>query len=122
MKKMKELKEIIEDTLDVKIKTQELHDLDDLLNSKNDFTFEVDGGEYRFISDNLIEDIYHDEQIDLIEEVFLGGKELPSWIEIDWDKTINNVFISEDTVTIFQVTMALKKLLITTMKRGIYLE
>ena len=92
---MKELKEIIEDTLEVKITTKELKILEDMLYSQNDFTYDIDGGEYRFISDNLIEDIYHDEQIYFIEECFLGGKELPSWIEIDWDKTINNVFISD---------------------------
>lgn len=92
---MKELNEIIVDTLDVEVTTKQLHELDDMFNSKNDFTFEFEYKEYRFISDNMIEDIYHDEQIDLIEECFLGGKQLPSWIEIDWDKTINNVYESD---------------------------
>lgn len=92
---MKELKEIIEYTLDAKLPTKDLTLLDEMLNTQNDFVFEIDGGEYRFISDNLIEDIYHDEQMELIEDCFLGGKELPSWIEIDWDKTIDNVYQSD---------------------------
>ena len=95
MKKLKELKELIEDALEVNATTSNLIDLDDKFDTDNDFCFEIDGNEYRFISGNVIEDTYFDEQKDLIEECYLRGKELPHWIEIDWEKTIDNVLSSD---------------------------
>lgn len=55
-----------------------------------DFYIELDGNEYRFILEGSIDDIYYDSQKDLIEECFMP-KDFPSWIEIDWDETIENV-------------------------------
>jgi hypothetical protein len=57
----------------------------------SDFTVEIDGGEYRFISEDVIRDIAQEEISDLVQECYLGGqKELPWWIEIDWNKTVQN--------------------------------
>ena len=92
---MEDLKEIIADKLDIILSEEQFENLDELLNTQIDFTFEIDGAEYRFICDDVIHDIYHDEQVELIEDCFLGGKELPNWIEIDWNKTIDNVYQSD---------------------------
>lgn len=95
MSNLKELKELIADNLDAKMNKKELEYLDDQLAYDNDFTIEIDGNEYRFISEKTIEDTYFDEQKDLIKEIYLGGKELPYWIEIDWEATIENVLSSD---------------------------
>lgn len=58
-------------------------------NNFNDFTFEFDENEYRIISDDSIERIYREEK----EETIRGWYDLsniPDFIEIDWDKTIDN--------------------------------
>ena len=86
------LQGIINDSLGITISYIELDDLENEMSKSNDFTIDLDGCQYRFISENTIEDTYHDEQMDLIKECFLDGKDLPWWFEIDWDKTIENVF------------------------------
>jgi hypothetical protein len=90
-----ELQEIINDSLGIDISVDELEDLDCEMSKSNDFSIEINGCEYRFISENTIEDVYFDEQKDLIEDCYLGGKELPWWFEIDWGKTIDNVLSSD---------------------------
>lgn len=92
MEDTKLLKENLELCTDCKIKRSKLVEIEDLMYEENDFTIELDNKEFRFISENTIEATYHDEQKDLIEDCFLGGKELPWWIEIDWEQTIENVF------------------------------
>lgn len=90
-----ELQEIISDSLGIHISQDELEELDIEMNKKNDFHLEIGGNEYRFISESSIEDIYYDGQVELIKECYLGGKELPWWIEIDWEKTVENVLSSD---------------------------
>ena len=91
---MKDLIEFIDEVeyiLDIKLTETEAEELSFAFDNDTDFYIELDGGEYRFISENTIDDIYHDEQMELIKELYFDGKEFPWWIEIDWDKTIENV-------------------------------
>lgn len=70
----------------------ELHDnLIDLESANNfdDFTFEFDGNDYRIISDDSIETIYREEMEDIIKDCY-DLSNIPNFIEIDWDKTIEN--------------------------------
>ena len=62
---------------------------------KEDFTIELGGNEYRFISECSIEDIYYEEQVELIKECYFDNKDLPWWVEIDWEKTVENVLYSD---------------------------
>ena len=89
------LKENLELYTECKIKRSKLVEIEDLMYEENDFTIELDNKEFRFISENTIEAIYYDEQKDLIQDCFLGGKQLPLWIEIDWESTIENVLNSD---------------------------
>lgn len=87
-----ELTEIINDSLSVNITEVEVEELYEIMCKENDFSREIDGKEYRFISENTIEDTYYDEQLELIKELYFPNENLPWWIEIDWDRTIENVF------------------------------
>lgn len=53
-----------------------------------DFTVELEGAEYRFISSKVIDDVYYFETVDLIKDSY--NLEVPHFIEIDWDKTVEN--------------------------------
>jgi len=90
-----ELQEIITDSLGIDVSQDELEALDVETSRSNDFHLEIGGNEYRFISEKTIEDIYQEEQEELIKECYLGGNELPWWIEIDWEKTVENVLSSD---------------------------
>jgi hypothetical protein len=87
----------IELELDIKLTNQEARILLNSLFDKEDedFTIDLCGNEYRFISECSIEDIYYEEQLELIKENYFDNKDLPWWIEIDWEKTIENVFNSD---------------------------
>lgn len=65
------------------IETEERHD---------DFTIEFDGAEYRLISEDDIWGIYKDGIRDITEECYLDGKELPSFLSVDWEETAKNCF------------------------------
>lgn len=84
-------KDLIEQ-LGTDISKDEWFELIELLDNQIDFIFEIDGIDYRFIDENNIWDIYYDEQKELIEELYLPNINKQWWIEIDWDKTIDNVF------------------------------
>ena len=89
------LKENLELNTDCKIKKSKLIEIEDLMCYENEFFIYIENKQFRFISENTIQNIYHDEQKDLIEECYLGGKQLPDWIEIDWESTIENVLQSD---------------------------
>lgn len=76
--------------LDIKITKDEWSEFKEKYGD-DDFHIEMGGNEYRFILEGSIDDIYYDSQKDLIEECFMPREGLPSWIEIDWDTTIENV-------------------------------
>ena len=62
--------------------------LDKIIFDLVDFCVELDGEEYRFIYEHAIDDIYAEEQRDFIEQELPS---LPSYVEIDWEQTIENV-------------------------------
>ena len=95
MEEIVEVIEIIEAELSIELHTDDAENLIDEMYCKNDFTIEIDGGEYRFINDSEIWDIYFEEQKDLIEELYLPRMTDLWWIEIDWDATINNLLNSD---------------------------
>ena len=92
MEEIVEVIDIVQNELGIEVHTDDAENLIDEMYCKNDFTIEIDGGEYRFINDSEIWDIYFDEQKDLIEELYLPNLTREWWIAIDWDTTITNVF------------------------------
>lgn len=82
--------EIIDD-LDVTPTQEELENLLEKIDFKVDFEIELDGKEYRFIQSDYIDDIYFESQMELIKDCYFPREDLPWWIEIDWEKTIENV-------------------------------
>ena len=63
------------------------------LTDSGDFTLGIDGQEFRLIDEEYIRDIAQEEISETIKECYLqtfDGKDLPWWIEIDWDKTVQN--------------------------------
>jgi hypothetical protein len=89
------LKENLELYTECKIKRSKLVEIEDLMYEENDFTIELDNKEFRFISENTIEATYYDSQKELIEEVYFPKENLPWWIEIDWEQTIENVLSAD---------------------------
>ncbi len=71
------------------------------IETSHDFTMEIGGGEYRFIEEAYIREIAQEEIWDTICECYLSqtaaGKdgELPWWIEIDEEKTVQNCIDSD---------------------------
>ena len=65
-----------------------LHDTDE------DFYVELEGGEYRFIHEQDIWDIYVEGIEEITKECYLcvGQKDLPWWISIDWEKTAETCY------------------------------
>jgi len=61
----------------------------------DDFTFELDGNEYRIISENSIWDIYVETIKEIIDDCYdLKLDDIPSFIafEIDWEQTAQNAY------------------------------
>ena len=59
-------------------------------------TIELDGMEFRLINEDAIREIYQDEQEELIKDCYFPNlKEIPWWLEIDWEKTVDNVLNSD---------------------------
>ena len=59
----------------------------------NDFYVVLeDGREYRFINDADIEDIFHEECMQTIQDCY-NLENIPSFIEIDWKATTNNCLV-----------------------------
>lgn len=56
----------------------------------DDFFFETDCAEFRIIDEQVIDDIWHSEIIDLIKECYPDLRQLPKFVEIDWDQTAEN--------------------------------
>ena len=78
------IKGILEDLTEADINT-----LEDTMSCETDFTLAVeDGREYRFIGTAVIENIYAEECKQTIEDCY--DIDLPDFIEIDWEATINN--------------------------------
>lgn len=85
--------EFISYELDLSINRDEVRELLDQLNSENDFWIEIDGQEYRFIHADVIWETYKEAIEETTKDCYLGGNELPWWIEIDWEKTAENCLL-----------------------------
>ena len=62
---------------------------------EDDFSFELDGNEYRIISESEIWDIYVDEIKNLVNDCYdLKLDQVPEFIalSIDWEKTAENAY------------------------------
>lgn len=53
--------------------------------------YEIDGMDFRIIHEDCIDGIHTEEIEELTKECYLGGADIPYWIEIDWEKTAENV-------------------------------
>jgi hypothetical protein len=59
----------------------------------SDFCIEIDGEEFRIIQEDSIRDIAQEEIAETIKDCYLSQSsngDLPWWIEIDWNKTVQN--------------------------------
>ena len=58
-----------------------------------DFLWETESGEYRIINEDVIFEVYKDEIRQTTQDNYLNGLDLDNywWIEIDWEKTAQNV-------------------------------
>lgn len=98
---MKNLTEQL-DFLEIKNK-KELKKLLEMMVNNNDFIFEfVNGQEYRVINDEVIYEIYCDEQEETLLDVYPHiFKDLPWWVELDLDKTIQNILDADGYGNLF---------------------
>lgn len=87
----RDILEMIQD-LQLDINRDEVREIERYLNSDNDFYVEIDGEEYRFINEDAIWDIYVEGIEEITKECYLciGQKDLPWWIDIDWEGTAEN--------------------------------
>lgn len=72
-----------------------LEELADKIESSDDFWIELDGNEYRIISDSSIWEIYVEEIKNITEDCYsdvIKLDDLPHWLafEIDWEQTAKN--------------------------------
>ena len=72
---------------------EEIVSLKDLIAEDVDFTFiPHSGGEYRLIHTDVIEEVFHDECKQTIEDCYDMG-DVPSFVEIDWKATTDNCLV-----------------------------
>ena len=90
------------DFLEIKNKT-EFKELLEMMVNNNDFIFEFKNGEeYRIINDEVIYEIYCDEQEETLLDVYPHiFKDLPWWVELNLDKTINNILDADGYGNLF---------------------
>ena len=62
-----------------------------------DFTCDIDGSEYRFIHEDAIERIHRQEIEELVNDCYLGGKEIPDVVRryFDYDSFARDCRISD---------------------------
>jgi len=83
------------DISDDDIKQEYIDTIENAIESDNS-TIELDSMEFRIINEDAIREIYQDEQEELIKDCYLSNlKEIPWWLEIDWEKTVENVLDSD---------------------------
>ncbi len=87
----RQILEFIHEELELDIYRDEVREIISKLNSENDFTVDIDCGEYRFIHEDVIWDIYV-EEIKMITEDCYDIK-APHWLAIDWEETARNCFV-----------------------------
>lgn len=87
---LREIKDILEIT---QFDSNELQELCDNL-TDDDFNVELDGAEYRFIADGVIEAIFEESVRELIEDCY-GLDDMPSIISchLDWDGIVRDCMV-----------------------------
>jgi|SaaInlStandDraft_1057018.scaffolds.fasta_scaffold00360_34 hypothetical protein len=87
--KLSTIREMYDNLLDLDIETtkEERHELLNSINAENDFYWEADGAEYRIICEDVIEEIHTEE----LKDALCADFEKLWWIEVDWEKTAQNV-------------------------------
>jgi len=86
----RQILEFIEEQLYLDIDKEEVEEIENQLNSCNDFMTHIDGCEYRFIHEDIIWGTYV-EKIRQITEDCYNIPEL-HWLSIDWEETAENCF------------------------------
>ena len=86
----RQILEFIEEQLYLDIDKEEVKEIENQLNSCNDFMTHIDGCEYRFIHEDIIWGIYV-EEIKTITQDCYNIPEL-HWLSIDWEETAENCF------------------------------
>lgn len=72
---------------------QDVATIGERLNLEQDVIVDTDDGcEYRFIHEDAIEGIYHDETIECIKECY-DLDNIPAFMVIDWDATVKNCLV-----------------------------
>lgn len=66
-------------------------ELIDLMETNDDFIFDIDDAGYRFIDTNVIEKTFHEECRETIEDCY--NLSVPDFIEIDWKATTDNCLV-----------------------------
>jgi hypothetical protein len=84
----RQILEFISEELELDVNRDEVNELEDLLNSENDFHIEIDGNEYRIINSDCIWDIYVETIKEITEDCY--DVKAPSWLAIDWEQTAEN--------------------------------
>jgi hypothetical protein len=85
------MKNELQERLDITISKDEFNNLLEELYISNDFNIILDGLDYRFINEDAIESIHFDEVKEQLKDCYAGLNELPWFIKIDWDDTIENI-------------------------------
>lgn len=91
----RDILELIANELHLNIVREEVHHIIEEINTgEYDFYAEIDGQEYRFIREDEIWDIYVEGIEEITIESYLGvtHRDLPWWLEIDWEKTAQNCY------------------------------
>ncbi len=83
--------EFIKYQLDLDINRDEVKEIENQLNSENDFITDIDGRQYRFIHEDIIWDTYVEEIKEIAENCY--DIKVPHWLAIDWERTANNCVI-----------------------------
>jgi hypothetical protein len=88
MQLKKQIAQFIGEELELYVHEEEVKELGYEVENSNDFFIEIDGKEYRFISEDVIWDAYVSE----IQSITLDcyNLKLPNWLAVDWQKTAEN--------------------------------
>jgi hypothetical protein len=88
MRLKKQIKEFIQDELELDAHSQEVEELKNEIENSEDFYIDIDGQEYRFISEFKIWDIYVEEIKNITLDCY--DLKLPDFLAIDWEETAQN--------------------------------
>lgn len=91
MRLKKQITQFIEDELELYAHEEEVNELEYEVENSNDFSIEIDGREYRFISEYEIWDVYVSEIKSITLDCY--DLKLPNWLSIDWQETAKNCLV-----------------------------